>query len=94
MRCHKITEYIPHLVTVFPAIRLNNKLVRLFFNTSLLVMNTRIDMILGVPFMRYWNITSHHCNGSMIVTGPSGHHAIIPLIPLVLWNRVVLSIVL
>ena len=75
----KLTEYIPYLITVFPAIRLNNKLVRLFFNTSLLVMNTRIDMILGVPFMRYWNITSHHCNGSMIVTGPSGHHAIIPL---------------
>ena len=50
-----ITDYIPSLTVAFPAIRLSNKLIRLFFHTSLLVMNTRMDMILGVPFLRYWN---------------------------------------
>ena len=42
-------------------------------------METHYPLILGVPFLRYWNISSHHCNGSLIFTADTGHHAIIPL---------------
>ena len=42
-------------------------------------MQTHYPLILGVPFLRYWNISSYRCNGSLIFTADSGHHAIIPL---------------
>ena len=51
----------------------------MIFKLPLLVLDTNYEMILGVPFLRYWNVISHHCNGSLVVTNASGHHAIIPL---------------
>ena len=74
-----ITHFVPHLFPVFPAIRLNNEFLRLHFSTTALIMETHYPLILGVPFLRYWNISSHHCNGSLIFTADTGHHAIIPL---------------
>ena len=75
----RITHFVPNVILTFPGLRLDNRAIRLYFFTTLLVMPTRIDAILGIPFLRYWNIVSHHCNGSLVVTGLSGHHAIIPL---------------
>ena len=74
-----ITHFVPHLFPAFPAIRLNNEFLRLHFSTTALIMETHYPLILGVPFLRYWNISSHHCNGSLIFTADTGHHAIIPL---------------
>ena len=75
----EITEFVPSFSPTFPAIRLTNEFIRLHFSTTALIMETHYPLILGVPFLRYWNISSHHCNGSLIFTADSGHHAIIPL---------------
>ena len=75
----EITHFVPYLFPVFPAIRLNNEFLRLHFSTTALIMETHYPLILGIPFLRYWNISSHHCNGSLIFTADTGHHAIIPL---------------
>ena len=75
----EIKEFVPSLLPTFPAIRLNNEFLRLHFSTTALIMETHYPLILGVPFLRYWNISSYHYNGSLIFTADSGHHAIIPL---------------
>ena len=74
-----IQDYVTSLIVTFPAIRLNNEFIRIHFNVSAIVFDTHHEMVLGVPFLRYWNVVSHHCNGSLMVTANSGHHAIIPL---------------
>ena len=74
----EITHFVPYLLPTFPAIRLNNEFLRLHFSTTALIMETHYPLILSVPFLRYWNISSHHCNSSLIFTADSGHHAIIP----------------
>ena len=74
-----ITHYVPSVMVTFSAIRLNAQPVRLYFRMPLLVLNTHVELLLGVPFLRYWNIMSHHCNGTLVFTGSTGHHAIIPL---------------
>ena len=63
----------------FPALRPNNEFIRLYFTVSTLLLDTHHEMILGIPFLRHYNIIPHHCNGSMFLTTESGHHAIIPL---------------
>ena len=75
----QITHYIERLVITFPALRPNNEFIRLYFTVSTLLLDTHHEMILGIPFLRYYNIISHHCNGSMLLTTESGHHATIPL---------------
>ena len=74
-----IQDYVTSMIIIFPAIRLNNEFIRIHFNVSAIVFDTHHEMILGVLFLRYWNVVSHHCNGSLMVTANSGHHAIIPL---------------
>ena len=74
-----IQDYVTSMLLTFPAIRLNNEFIRIHFNVSAIVFDTHHEMVLGVPFLRYWNVVSHHCNGSLMVTANSGHHAIIPL---------------
>ena len=74
-----ITYYIDCLVITFPALRPNNEFIRLHFTVSTLLLDTHHEMILGIPFLRYYNVISHHCNGSMFLTTESGHHATIPL---------------
>ena len=74
-----IQDYVTSMIVTFPAIRLNNEFIRIHFNVSAIVFDTHHEMVLGVPFLRYWNVVSHHCNGSLMVTANSGHHAIIPL---------------
>ena len=74
-----ITHYVPAVTITFSAIRLDAQPVRLYFRMPLLVLNTHVELLLGVPFLRYWNIVSHHCNGTLVFTGNTGHHAIIPL---------------
>ena len=75
----KYTYYIDRLVITFPALRPNNEFIRLHFTVSTLLLDTHHEMILGIPFLRYYNVISHHCNGSMFLTTESGHHATIPL---------------
>ena len=75
----EIKAYVPSLPITFPAIRLNNEFIRLHFTTNALVMDTHYPLLLGIPFLRFWNISSHHCNGSLVFTADSGHHATIPL---------------
>jgi len=75
----EIEEYIKDLPITFPAIRANNTFIRLHFNITALIMTSHYPIILGAPFLRYWNISSHHCNGSLVFTANSGHHAMIPL---------------
>ena len=75
----EINAMVPSLPVTFPAIRLNNEFIRLHFTTNALVMDTHYPLLLGIPFLRFWNISSHHCNGSLVFTADSGHHAIIPL---------------
>ena len=43
------------------------------------MLDTHHEMILRIPFLRYYNIISHYCNGSIFLTTESGHHATIPL---------------
>ena len=74
-----LTELVPSFSLTFPAIHLNNEFIRLHFSTTALIIETHYPLILGVPFLRYWNISSHYCNGSFIFIADSGHHAIIPL---------------
>ena len=75
----EITHYIDRLVITFPALRPNNEFIRLHFTVSTLLLDTHHEMILGIPFLRYYNVISHHCNGSMFLTTESGYHATIPL---------------
>ena len=75
----EINEFVPFLPVTFPAIRPNNEFIRLHFTTNALVMDTHYPLLLGIPFLRFWNISSHHCNGSLVFTADSGHHAVIPL---------------
>ena len=75
----EITHCVKDLPITFPAVLLDNTFIRLHFNITALVMSSHYPLIIGVPFLRYWNISSHHCNGSLIFTANSGHHATIPL---------------
>ena len=47
----RITHFVPNVVLTFPALRLDNRAIRLYFFATLLVMPTRIDTILGIPFL-------------------------------------------
>ena len=75
----EITHYIDRLVITFPALRPNNEFIRLHFTVSTLLLDTHHEMILGIPFLRYYNVISHYCNGSIFLTTESGYHATIPL---------------
>ena len=77
----EIRECVKDLPITFPAALLNNTYIRLHFTITALVMHSHYPLPthIGVPFLRYWNISSHHCHGSLIFTANSGHHATIPL---------------
>ena len=75
----EITECVKDLPITFPAVLQDNTYIRLHFTITALVMHSHYPLIIGVPFLRYWNISSHHCHGSLIFTANSGHHATIPL---------------
>ena len=50
----------------------------MIFKLPSLILDTNNEIILGVPFLRYWNVIFYYYNSSLIVTSASGHHAIIP----------------
>ena len=74
-----ITEYVPCLSILFNALQLNHQSCNLYFNPDFLVLNSYIDMIIGIAFLRYHRIMTYFCQDTLIYILTTGHTITIPL---------------
>ena len=54
-----ITEYVPCLSILLNALQPNHQPCNLYFNPDFLVLNSYIDMIIGIAFLRYHRIMTY-----------------------------------
>ena len=57
----------------------HHKCIPLVYSTSMLVLDSPYDILLGLPFMRYRCLTQHYCNNTLHTVSPEGEHITIPL---------------
>ena len=74
-----VSHYVPCISLTLYDIYENNPRLPLHFNTGALIMESPQNMLIGIPFLRYWNIISHFCNNTKVYTAKSGHNITIPL---------------
>ena len=74
-----VSHYVPCISLTLYGIYENNPRLPLYFNTGALIMESPQDMLIGIPFLRYWNIVSHFCNNTKVYTTKLGHNVTIPL---------------
>ena len=75
----QVSEYLPQLLIRLNAITHDNKPIPLYFTPDFLMMNSHIDMILGVAFQRIHHIFPHYCQDTLIYIAKTGHLITIPL---------------
>ena len=74
-----VSHYVPCISLTLYGIYENHSRLPLYFNTGALIMESPQDMLIGIPFLRYWNIVSHFCNNTKVYTTKLGHNITIPL---------------
>ena len=57
----------------------HHKCIPLVYSTSMLVLDSPYDILLGLPFMRYRCLTQHYCNNTLHTVSPEGEHITVPL---------------
>ena len=57
----------------------HHKCIPLVYSTSMLVLDSPYDILLGLPFMRHRCLTQHYCNNTLHTVSPEGAHITIPL---------------
>ena len=57
----------------------HHKCIPLVYSTSMLVLDSPYDILLGLPFMRHRCLTQHYCNNTLHTVSPEGVHITIPL---------------
>ena len=72
------TTYVPSVVLTLYGIHSTNPHLPLYFPTNALIMESPHDMLIGIPFLRRWNITSHFCNNTKVYLSQTGHQITIP----------------
>ena len=66
--CFTLLDYTKH-----------HKCIPLVYSTSMLVLDSPYDILLGLPFMRYRCLTQHYCNNTLHTVSPEGEHITVPL---------------
>ena len=74
------TTYVPSVVLTLYGIHPSNSHIPLYFSTNAIIMESPHDMLIGIPFLRRWNITSHFCNNTKVYLSQSGHQITIPFV--------------
>ena len=74
-----VAQYVHCIPLVMYGIYGSNPKLPLYFSTGALVMDSPHDILIGIPFLRYWNIISHFCNNTKVYLAKSGHQITIPL---------------
>ena len=72
--------FVPNLVFSIPAYTHMHKTTHLRFTAQPLLTHSPFDLILGIPFIRHFNLVHHHCNHTLIYISAQGTHLTIPLI--------------
>ena len=75
----EIKESIFQLPFTIPALHNNKQQTQLHFTTNFLIMDSSIDLLIGMPFLRYHHLISHYCQDTYIYTSNLGHRITIPL---------------
>ena len=57
----------------------HHKCIPLVYSTSMLVLDSSYDILLGLPFMRHRCLTQHYCNNTLHTVSLEGAHITIPL---------------
>ena len=70
---------VPHIPITIPASSQTHKQTHLTCFSQALVANSPFDLILGIPFIRHWNLVHHYCNNTMIYVALLGNHLTIHL---------------
>ena len=76
-------QEIKHIVRnfdiTFNALDPDNKEVSLHFNPTFVIMSTTFDILLGIPFTEFHQLSPHYCNNTYIYTSRHGHTLKLPL---------------
>ena len=72
--------FVPNLLFSIPAYTHIHKTTHLRFTAQPLLTHSPFDLILGIPFIRHFNLVHHYCNHTLIYISAQGTHLTIPLI--------------
>ena len=75
-----VTTFVPTLNFRVPASTSDNSPSDIFFSCQPLVTYSPFDLLLGIAFIRKYNLVHHHCNNTIIHISSSGKHLTIPLL--------------
>ena len=75
---HSLNAIVISLPLRYPAKTPTGDDITLYFNPDFVVIPDGPDILLGIPFLRYYNLVSHYCQDTHIFSSSQGHHVILP----------------
>ena len=75
---HLLSSIVISLPLSYPAKTPSGTDITLYFNPDFVVIPSGPDLLLGMPFIRAYNLVSHYYQDTHIYTSSTGHHVILP----------------